>query len=226
MSVLVSFLLGLTNLIIGWTDNSILFLPLFRKKDIMIKDNRQKIVLACTGASGMLYARLLINKLIESDCVVSLALVLSNNAVEIWQSELNEPYIPNNPKVTLYQENDFKAPFASGSSQYNSMIVCPASMGTLARIANGISDCLISRAADVMLKERRRLIIVPRETPYNLIHIRNMEQITLAGGTICPATPSYYSNPQTIEQLAMTVVDRIIDLAAISNNTFRWGENF
>jgi 4-hydroxy-3-polyprenylbenzoate decarboxylase len=97
-------------------------------------------------------------------------------------------------------------------------------MGTLGRIANGISDDLITRAADVVLKERRKLICVARETPYNLVHIRNMETITLAGGIICPATPSFYSKPQTIEEVASTVVDRVIDLAGLNFSSYRWGQ--
>ena len=97
-------------------------------------------------------------------------------------------------------------------------------MGTLGRIAGGISNDLITRAADVVLKEKRKLICVVRETPYNLIHIRNMETITLAGGIICPATPSFYSKPQTIEEVAATVTDRVLDLAGIEINSFRWGK--
>jgi len=97
-------------------------------------------------------------------------------------------------------------------------------MGTLGRIAAGVSNDLISRAADVILKERRKLICVIRDTPYNLIHIRNMETVTLAGGIICPATPSFYSKPSTIEQVAATVVDRVLDLAGFDIKTFRWGK--
>ena len=103
------------------------------------------------------------------------------------------------------------------------MIIVPCSMGTLGRIAGGMSDDLVTRAADVILKERRKLILVARETPYNLIHIKNMETITLAGGIICPATPSFYSKPQTIEEVAYTVVHRIIDLAGLKANSYRWG---
>jgi 4-hydroxy-3-polyprenylbenzoate decarboxylase len=103
------------------------------------------------------------------------------------------------------------------------MIIIPCSMGTLGRIASGTSADLITRAADVILKERRRLICVVRETPYHLIHIRNMETLTLAGGIICPATPSFYSNPVTIEDVAATVVDRVLDLAGFDIQTFRWG---
>lgn len=98
-------------------------------------------------------------------------------------------------------------------------------MGTLGRIAAGVSDDLVTRAADVILKERRKLILVARETPYNLIHLKNMETITMAGGIICPATPSFYSKPQTIEEVAATVVDRVLDLAGLRVNTYRWGTN-
>ncbi len=121
--------------------------------------------------------------------------------------------------------NHFYAPFASGSSQFDTMIICPASMGTIGRIANGTSDDLIARSADVMLKERRRLILVPREAPYNLIHINNLKAVTEAGAIVCPASPSFYSNPKTIDDLVMTVVDRIIDLAGFDSNGFRWMEN-
>jgi len=116
------------------------------------------------------------------------------------------------------------APFASGSSNYTSMIICPCSMGTLGRIASGISNDLTTRAADVVLKERRKLVIVARETPYNLIHIENMKKITEAGGIICPATPSFYSNPKTFNELALTVVDRVINLIELENNAYKWGD--
>ena len=124
-----------------------------------------------------------------------------------------------------YGNKSFYAPFASGSSQFDTMIICPASMGTIGRIANGTSDDLIARSADVMLKERRRLILVPRESPYNLIHINNLKTLTMAGAIVCPASPSFYSNPKTIDDLVMTVVDRIIDLAGFDSNGFRWMEN-
>ena len=113
------------------------------------------------------------------------------------------------------------APFASGSGNYNTMIIIPCSMGTVGRIASGISNDLISRAADVILKEKRKLICVVRETPYNLIHLRNMETIAQAGGIICPATPSFYSRPSTIEAAVATVVDRVIDLAGLKIDTYR-----
>ena len=117
------------------------------------------------------------------------------------------------------------APFASGSGQYNIMIIAPCSMGTLGRIASGVSSDLITRAADVVLKERRKLICVVRDTPYNLVHIKNMETVTLSGGIICPATPSFYSRPKTIEELGATVVEGVIDLAGFDSKSFRWGAN-
>jgi len=126
--------------------------------------------------------------------------------------------------VTYFHKNDFTAPFASGSGQYDTMIIAPCSMGALGRIAHGISNDLITRAADVVLKERRKLICVVRETPYSLVHIKNMELVTLAGGIICPATPSYYSLPRTIDELAATVTDRVLDLAGFDIKSFRWGK--
>jgi len=116
------------------------------------------------------------------------------------------------------------APFASGSANFKTMIVCPCSMGTLGRISSGISNDLTTRAADVILKERRKLILVARETPLSLIHINNMKTITESGGIICPATPSFYSNPTSFEDLASTVVDRVLTLSGFEHNSFSWGE--
>lgn len=195
-----------------------------------------KIVLAITGASGSIYAKLLIEKLLEiSDQWQELSIVMTDNARFVWETEIgtgdltryekiaSEAGVGAKSRLRFFGKNDFLAPFASGSGQYNCMILAPCSMGTLGRIAGGISDDLITRAADVVLKERRKLIAVVRETPYNLVHIRNMETITLAGGIICPATPSFYSRPTTIEEAAATVVDRVIDLAGLRLDTYRWG---
>lgn len=183
----------------------------------------QKIVVAVTGASGSIYAKLLLTKFLQMKAQIdTLSLVMTDNAKEVWKTELgNDDY--KELDIKTYSKHDFTAPFASGSGQYNTMIIIPCSMGTLGRIASGISNDLITRAADVILKERRKLICVARETPYNLVHIRNMETIILAGGIICPATPSFYSKPSTVEEVAATVVDRVIDLAGLSNPTFRWG---
>ena len=148
---------------------------------------------------------------------------MTENAKQVWSTELENDDYKNIP-VNFYSQQDFNAPFASGSGQFNTMIIIPCSMGTLGRIATGVSNDLITRAADVILKERRKLICVARDMPYNLIHIRNMETVTLAGGIICPATPSFYSKPTTIEEVAATVVDRVLDLAGINIQTYRWGK--
>jgi flavin prenyltransferase len=185
----------------------------------------RKIILAITGASGSIYAQKLLDKLSSLKTPpAEIAVVFSDNAKEIWKFETGRKFVARDP-AKMYENNDFYVPFASGSSDYDTMIICPASMGILGRIANGTSEDLISRAADVILKERRRLILVPRETPYNLIHIRNMETLTLAGAIICPATPSFYSKPKTIDDLVMTVVERIIYLAGFEVESYRWMEN-
>ena len=182
-----------------------------------------KIIVAITGASGSIYARQLLDKLFALRSQWSaLAIIITDNAKVVWETELGENSY-GNYNSTYYEKNDFMAPFASGSGKFNTMIIVPCSMGTIGRIASGISNDLITRAADVILKEKRKLICVARETPYNLVHLRNMEIITQAGGIICPATPSFYSRPQTIEEVVGTVVDRIIDLAGLENHTFRWG---
>lgn len=184
----------------------------------------KKIVVAITGASGSIYAETLLKKLNAASTQWNeLSIVMTENAKEVWKTELgNENW--KNIDFKFYITTNFLAPFASGSGQYDTMIIIPCSMGTLGRIATGVSNDLITRAADVILKEKRKLICVVRETPYNLIHIRNMETVTLAGGIICPATPSFYSKPQTIEAVTETVVDRVLDLAGIEINTFRWGK--
>ncbi|HSU28806.1 MAG TPA: UbiX family flavin prenyltransferase [Chitinophagaceae bacterium] len=184
----------------------------------------KKVVVAITGASGSIYPKILLEKLITAKEQWSeLSVVMTENAKEVWKTELNNDSWKNF-QLKSYSTTDFSAPFASGSGRYETMIIIPCSMGTMGRIAAGLSNDLITRAADVILKERRKLICVARETPYSLIHIRNMETITLAGGIICPATPSFYSQPKTIEELAATVVDRVLDLAGFDVKTFRWGK--
>jgi 4-hydroxy-3-polyprenylbenzoate decarboxylase len=181
----------------------------------------QKIVIAIGGSSGAIYAQRLIEKL--SAKKLQLDIVFSSNAKINWELELGT-FNDSQIKGNVYSNKDFFAPFASGSAKYDSMIICPSSMGLLGRISNGISNDLITRAADVFLKERRRLIIVPREMPYNLIHLKNMTALTEAGAIICPATPSFYSKPKTIEAVIDTVIDRVIDLAQIDNESYRWGK--
>ena len=183
-----------------------------------------KIVVAITGASGSIYAKLLLDKLSAiKEQWAELGVVMTENAKLVWKTELDNQDF-DTYDVKYFSQQDFFAPFASGSGNYDTMIIVPCSMGTLGRIATGVSNDLITRAADVILKERRKLICVVRDTPYNLIHIRNMEVVTLAGGIICPATPSFYSKPKTIEEAAATVIDRVIDLAGLKINTFRWGK--
>jgi 4-hydroxy-3-polyprenylbenzoate decarboxylase len=185
---------------------------------------KRKIVVAVTGASGAIYAKLLLNKIEQlKEQVSEVAIVMSDNAKEVWKVELGDESYNDYP-FKRYKKNDFSAPFASGSAKFDTMVIVPCSMGTLGRIAHGTSDDLITRAADVVLKERRKLILVARDMPFNLIHIRNMETITEAGGIICPAIPSFYSKPQTIEDLAMTVVNRVIDIMGLEDESYRWGE--
>ena len=182
-----------------------------------------KIVVAITGASGSIYSKVLLDKLLAiKDQWDDLSVILTENAKTVWKTELEAESYKAYP-VKFYSQQDFSAPFASGSGQYDVMIIVPCSMGTLGRIATGISNDLITRSADVILKERRKLICVVRDTPYNLIHIKNMEIVTLSGGIICPATPSFYSKPKTIEEVAATVIDRVIDLAGLKINAYRWG---
>lgn len=189
----------------------------------MSTNAKKKIVVAICGASGSIYAKLLLDKLVQlSDQLNDVAVVMSDNAKDIWKFELDNESYADYP-FKFYAKNDFMAPFASGSAKYDTMVVIPCSMGVLGRIAGGTSDDLITRSADVILKERRRLILVPRDMPFSLIHIRNMQTLTEAGGIICPAIPSYYSKPQTIEDLAMTVVNRVIDLMGLDDKSFRWG---
>jgi 4-hydroxy-3-polyprenylbenzoate decarboxylase len=186
---------------------------------------KHKIIIAVTGASGALYAKLLLNKLQSLNNQIEQAgLVFSSSAKEVWEYEIGKFDLGELP-FRVYEKNDFTAPFASGSARYQTMIICPCSMGTLGRIATGISNDLITRAADVILKERRKLILVTRDTPLSLIHINNMKTITEAGGIICPAAPSFYTKPETIEQLAGTVIDRVLDLAGFVLKTQRWQEN-
>lgn len=178
-------------------------------------------MIAVTGASGSIYAKLLFD-FFENSNDVEVAIVMSDNAKIVWEHELGNQDYKKYP-FKFYSKTDFNAPFASGSAKYDTMVVIPCSMGTLGRIANGISNDLLTRSADVILKERRKLILVARETPYNLIHINNMKTVTEAGGIICPATPSFYSQPQTIEEVAKTVVDRVIDLIGFDSKSYRWG---
>ena len=183
-----------------------------------------KIAIAVGGSSGSLYARLLFDRLVDlSDQWERVGVVMSDNARYNWELELGNRDWDKYP-FDFYGKQDFRAPFASGSARYGIVLVCPCSMGLLARIATGVSNDLLTRAADVALKERRKLIVVPREAPYSLIHLRNMVALTEAGGIVCPAVPSFYSRPEDTEAVLATVVDRVLDLAGLDTASYRWGE--
>jgi flavin prenyltransferase len=181
-----------------------------------------RIVVAVTGASGALYAQRLLDHLDPRTHEVSL--VMSRYAPAVMAQELPGGLkIPDG--VTSYRLPNMNVPFASGSNPADAMVVIPCSMGTLGRIAHGISSDLLLRAADVMLKERKKLILVPRETPLDLVHIKNFELLVLAGATILPANPSFYTKPQTVEQVVDTVVARVLDHVGIPHRlAARWGE--
>lgn len=180
-----------------------------------------KLVIAGTGASGAIYLQRMLDKIDARENEVHL--ILSTFAKQVIHEELGELRVPEG--VHQHGDKTMNVPFVSGSSRFDAMVICPCSMGTLARIAAGTSDSTILRAADVFLKERRKLILVPRETPWSLIHARNVCTLLEAGATVMPASPGFYSRPQTIEQIADTVVDRILDQLGLPvNDTFRWAE--
>ncbi|MBR5863117.1 MAG: UbiX family flavin prenyltransferase [Alistipes sp.] len=181
-----------------------------------------KIIVAITGASGGVYARLCIEQLLRAEEVEQIALIVSPTADEVLRHE--GVTLPEGEKIVRYDNDDMFAAVASGSAGYDAMVVVPASMGSVGRIASGVSLSLIERSADVMLKERRRLIVVVREAPYSLIHLRNMTTLTEAGAIILPASPSFYSHPQTLEEAAMTIVERIISHMGVKLPHYKWGE--
>jgi 4-hydroxy-3-polyprenylbenzoate decarboxylase len=183
-----------------------------------------KLIIGITGASGSIYGKLLLDKVksLEGQ-IVDCGVVFSDNARAVWAYELG-PFDEKQVPFQVYHPDDFFSPLASGSAGYDVMIVCPCTMGTLGRIASGVSTDLLTRAADVILKERKKLILVPREMPYSLIHLNNMKILTEAGAVICPASPSFYSKPQNMEEAVMTVVDRTLTLAGFEFPSFRWGK--
>ena len=175
-----------------------------------------KLVIGITGASGAIYARLLLRELEAlGDQIERVDVIMSDPAREVWRFELPEYPIDKIP-FKVWKNDSFWAPMASGSTGYDAMVVIPCTVGALGRIAGGYANDLIARTADVMLKERRKLILVTRETPLSLIHIKNMETVTLAGGMILPADPSFYSKPKDLEELAMTVVNRALAQCGLS----------
>lgn len=179
-----------------------------------------KIVVAITAASGAIYARQLLEALVASDAVERIAVIYSKNARAVAAHE--GVAMPHSAKIEEYDNDNLFAAPASGSARWEAMVVVPSSVGTMSRIAAGLSQTLIERAADVMLKERRRLILVVRETPLSLIHLRNMTALTEAGAIILPATPSFYSHPQGIDQLCATVTERIVAQLGIEAPHYEW----
>jgi 4-hydroxy-3-polyprenylbenzoate decarboxylase len=181
-----------------------------------------RLVVAVGGASGSVYARRLLDVLALEPAGLEVGLCFSQAGQEVWRHEIgSEPVYP----FKRWGLRDFRAPFASGSAGWEAMVVIPCSTGGLARIAHGLSDDLIGRAADVMLKERRKLVLVVRETPLSLIHLENMAALTRAGAVVLPASPSFYSRPATIEALVDTVIGRVLDQLGLANRLMpRWGE--
>ena len=181
-----------------------------------------KIIVAITGASGAIYARQVLEVLVAHPDVERVALILSDHAEDVMRAEGVE--LPTSERIERYDNSDMWASVASGSARWDAMIIIPASMGTVGRIASGISRTLIERAADVMLKERRRVVVVVRESPYSLIHLRNMTTLTEAGAIVLPASPSFYFNPTTIEELCLTTSLRALEMAGLEVGHKHWGE--
>lgn len=181
-----------------------------------------KVIVAITGASGAIYARQVLEILLSHKAVDRIALILSHHAPDVIKAE--GITLPNDERITYYDNENMWASLASGSARWDAMIIVPASMGCVARVAAGVSRTLIERAADVMLKERRRLVVAVREAPYSLIHLRNMTTLTEAGAIVIPASPSFYFRPQSIEELCYNLSERIIEAAGIEVGHKEWGE--
>ena len=180
-----------------------------------------KLLIAATGASGTIYLQRLLEQI---DCAAhEVHLVMSTHARQVAKQELDGFKIP--PNVAEHSENDMNVPFVSGSARFDAMVIVPRSMATLGRIASGSSDSVLLRAADVFLKERRKLILVPRETPWSLIHARNVVTLLEAGAIVLPAIPSFYSRPDSVNAIVDTVVWRILDQLRLPNpGAYRWAE--
>lgn len=178
-----------------------------------------KLVIAATGASGTIYLQRLLDQI---DVVANeVHLVLSAHARQVAAQEVDRLVVPDS--VSQHVENDLNVPFVSGSARFDAMVIVPCSMATLGRIAAGTSDSALLRAADVFLKERRKLILVPRETPWSLIHARNIVTLLEAGAIVLPAIPSFYSRPQSVRDVVDTVVWRVLDQIGLPNpRAYRW----
>ena len=178
-----------------------------------------KLVIGATGASGTIYLQRLLEQIDTGANEVHL--VMSAHAKQVAIQEIGKFNVAKG--VAEHSENDLNVPFVSGSARFDAMVIIPCSMATLGRIASGAGDSALLRAADVFLKERRKLVIVPRETPWNLIHARNVVTLLEAGAVVLPAIPSYYSRPQTVTEVVDTVVWRVLDQIGLPNaKAFRW----
>lgn len=185
---------------------------------------KRKIVVGITGASGAPYARRLL-AVLRDKAEIELGVCVSRTAQEVWALECGGD-LREAAGGPVWGMNDYKAPFASGSAGWQAMAVVPCSMGTAARIAHGISDTLLSRAADVMLKERRTLVVVPRETPLSLVHLENLTKLARAGAIVLPAMPSFYAKPATLDDAIDTVVGRVLDHLGVEHDLLRrWGSS-
>lgn len=181
-----------------------------------------KMLVGVTGASGAIYAKALINKInAHPELVQRCDIIFSDQARKVWKYELNASDFEQLPNK-IWPNSTFFAPFASGSSDFDVLIVCPCTMGSMAKIASGLANDLISRAADVMLKERRKLILVTRETPLSLVHINNMKTITEAGGIILPSNPSFYNRPKSIDELVDGLINKILTNAGLISFKKNW----
>ena len=190
----------------------------------MTSSKKRKIVIGITGASGAPYAKRLLSHLADRDDV-EVGVCLSATAAEVWQLECGGDIREEiGARFPIWGMRDYKAPFASGSAGWHAMAIVPCSMGTCARIAHGISDTLLTRAADVMIKEKRTLVVVPRETPLSVIHLENLTSLARAGAVIMPAMPSFYAKPESPDQLLDTVVGRVMDHLGVEHDLLkRWG---
>jgi len=187
--------------------------------------SKRKIIIAITGASGSIYAKRLIERFEEHTAQVkNLEIVFSDAGKQVWNFEIKKELIPNNFRI--FENTNLFSPIASGSAKYDTMVIIPCSMGTVGRIANGISNDLISRAADVIIKERKKLIIVPRETPFSSIHLNNLKIISDNGGIVIAANPSFYHQPKNIIDLVDSVVDKVIEHIGFGSGAKEWGADF
>ena len=191
-----------------------------------MSQRKRKIVVGITGASGAPYAKRLLSILshrVRTAGDVEVGVCLSATAPEVWALECGGD-LREEIDLPVYGMRDYKAPFASGSAGWDAMAIVPCSMGTCARVAHGISDTLLTRAADVMIKERRTLVVVPRETPLSVIHLENLTALARVGATILPAMPSFYGKPEGVDQLLDTVVGRVLDHLGLEHDLLkRWG---